>query len=399
MSRFHTLNDLSDCSGKRALVRVDLNVPMQDGKVSDATRIKAIVDTTNALIEKGAQVILMSHFGRPKGQRVPEMSLKPIVDDVSKALGMPVTFAEDCIGEAAKTAIQSGERVVLLENLRFHQGETDNDPAFVSELAALGDIYVGDAFSCSHRAHASTFGLAEKLPAYAGITLAAELHALESAVGKPERPVGAIVGGAKVSSKLDVLNHLVTKVDHLIIGGGMANTFLAAMGHDVGNSLCEHDLADTAKAILTSAETANCTVHLPTDVVVATEFKANPDSLRTISLEDITDEEMILDVGPDSTNELIQVVSECKTIIWNGPLGAFEMEPFDLATVKLAQAAAHFTREGDLLSVAGGGDTVAALAHAGVKDDFSHVSTAGGAFLEWMEGKSLPGVAVLLKTG
>lgn len=392
---FKSVNTLGDLTGKKALVRVDLNVPMSDGKVSDDNRIVAIIPTVKLLLDKGAKVILLSHFGRPKGAVVPEMSLYPLVSPLEKALGTKVVFGADCIGEHAEKAISSAANIILLENVRFHKSETENGEKFVEKLAKLGDVFVNEAFSCSHRAHASTFGLATKLPAYAGLTMSAELEALELALGSPSRPVGAVVGGAKVSSKLDVLTNLVTKVEHLIIGGGMANTFLAAQGHNVGASLCEHDLAQTARNILDKAKEAACTIHLPDDVVVAKEFAENPASLRTIELAELNDDEMILDVGPSSAQALVKAVEKCKTLIWNGPLGAFEMEPFHEATQTLAKAAAELTKSGKLLSVAGGGDTVAALNQAGVKEAFTHVSTAGGAFLEWMEGKELPGVQAL----
>lgn len=392
---FRSISDLGDATGKRALVRVDLNVPMQDGKVSDDTRITAIIPTVKLLLAKGAKVVLLSHFGRPKGQVVPEMSLWPLIKPLEQALGVKVAFGADCVGVEASKAVSSDAPVVLLENVRFHKSEEQNGTGFVADLAAQGDLFVNDAFSCAHRAHASTYGLAKALPAYAGLTMSSELSALEAALGNPERPLGAVVGGAKVSSKLDVLTNLVTSVEHLIIGGGMANTFLAALGHNVGSSLCEHDLTDTAKAIMEKAKASGCSIHLPSDIVVSKEFAANPASLRTIPLDQLSDDEMILDVGPNSVQDLISVVKECRTLIWNGPLGAFEMEPFDQATVKLAQAAATLTKAGKLLSVAGGGDTVAALNQAGAKDSFSHVSTAGGAFLEWMEGKDLPGVTAL----
>ncbi len=392
---FKSISDLGDASGKRALVRVDLNVPMLDGQVSDDTRIQTIIPTVKLLLGKGAKVVLLSHFARPKGQVVPEMSLLQLVKPLEQALDTKIAFGTDCIGDAASKAVNSDASVVLLENVRFHKGESENEAGFVAALAEQGDIFVNDAFSCAHRAHASTAGLAKALPSYAGLTMSSELTALENALGSPARPLGAVVGGAKVSSKLDVLSNLVTQVEHLIIGGGMANTFLAALGHNVGASLCEHDLTDTAKAIMEKAEKCGCKIHLPSDVVVSKEFAANPASLRTIPLGELHDDEMILDVGPSSAQDLISVVKECKTLIWNGPLGAFEMEPFDQATVKLAQAAATLTKSGKLLSVAGGGDTVAALNQAGAKDSFSHVSTAGGAFLEWMEGKELPGVKAL----
>ena len=392
---FKSISDLGDVSGKRALVRVDLNVPMVDGQVSDDTRIQTIIPTVKLLLDKGAKVVLLSHFARPKGQVVPEMSLSQLVSPLEQALDTKIAFGTDCIGDEASKAVNSDASVVLLENVRFHKGESENEAGFVAALAEQGDIFVNDAFSCAHRAHASTYGIAKLLPSYAGLTMSSELTALENALGSPARPLGAVVGGAKVSSKLDVLSNLVTQVEHLIIGGGMANTFLAALGHNVGASLCEHDLTDTAKAIMEKADKCGCKIHLPDDVVVSKEFAANPPSLRTIPLGELHDDEMILDVGPSSAQDLISVVKECKTLIWNGPLGAFEMEPFDQATVKLAQAAATLTDAGKLLSVAGGGDTVAALNQAGVKDSFSHVSTAGGAFLEWMEGKELPGVTAL----
>jgi phosphoglycerate kinase len=395
MARFRTLGDL-DVAGKRVLVRADLNVPLRDGEVTDDTRIKAIEPTVEALVARGARVVLLSHFGRPKGKVVPEMSLHPIIDPLSAVLGQDVTFATDCIGTEASTAIKAlgdGE-IVLLENVRFHAGEEANDPAFAAELAKLGDLYVNDAFSCAHRAHASTEGIAHLLPAAAGISMQAELDALEGALGSPQHPVVAVVGGAKVSSKIDVLTHLVEKVDHLIIGGGMANTFLAAQGVDVGKSLCEHDLTDTAKGILDAASAANCRIHLPVDAVVAREFAAGAPS-RTVALDAVSNDDMILDVGAATVSELNGVLAQSKTLIWNGPMGAFEIEPFDKGTVALAREAVSLTKAGKLLSVAGGGDTVAALNHAGVAQDFSHVSTAGGAFLEWMEGRVLPGVKAL----
>ena len=392
---FKSISELGDLTGKKALVRVDLNVPMHENRVSDDTRIVAIVPTVKLLLEKGAKVVLLSHFGRPKGEVVPEMSLWPLITPLENALGTKVLFGADCIGVQAKKAVEGDCNVVLLENVRFHKDETENTDKFVEAMAEFGDIFVNDAFSCAHRAHASTSGLAHALPSYAGLNMAAELDALQLALGFPERPLGAVVGGAKVSSKLDVLTNLVAKVEHLIIGGGMANTFLAAQGHNVGASLCEHDLAETAKTILVKAKASSCTIHLPDDVVVAKEFAENPASLRTCALSELQDDEMILDVGPNSAQALIRAVEGCKTLIWNGPLGAFEMKPFDEATKKLAQAAAELTKAGKLLSVAGGGDTVAALNQAGAGDDFTHVSTAGGAFLEWMEGKELPGVEAL----
>ncbi|MBW7837622.1 MAG: phosphoglycerate kinase [Sphingomonadales bacterium] len=397
MARFRRITDL-DVKAKRVLVRADLNVPMQDGKITDDTRIRAVVPTIEALLNKGAKVIVLSHFDRPKGKVVPAMSLKPLAPALAATLGKLVSFAEDCIGDVAAAAVanlQPGD-VLLLENLRFHAGEEKNDPAFAAALAALGDIYVSDAFSCAHRAHASTEAIAHLLPSAAGLSMEAELNALENALGNPMRPVAAVVGGAKVSTKLDVLTNLVAKVDDLIIGGGMANTFLAAKGVHVGKSLCEHDLADTARDILKRAAAAGCRVHLPSDVVVAKEFKAGAES-RTVRADLVAADELILDVGPASVADLSAVLSRAKTLIWNGPLGAFEIAPFDAGTVALAQEAAALTRAGKLLSVAGGGDTVAALHHAGAADAFTHISTAGGAFLEWMEGKELPGVAALEK--
>jgi phosphoglycerate kinase len=397
MTAFRRIADL-DVKGKRALVRVDLNVPMQDGQVTDDTRIRAAVPTIRALTQKGARVVVLSHFDRPKGKVVPSMSLKPLVAPLAAALGQPVAFADDCIGDAAEKAVAAlaDGGVVLLENLRFHAGEEKNDPTFTAALAKLGDVYVNDAFSCAHRAHASTEGLAHLLPAAAGLTMEAELDALEKALGNPERPVTAVVGGAKVSTKLDVLTNLVAKVEHLIIGGGMANTFLAAQGVNVGKSLCEHDLADTARGILKRAKDAGCRIHLPRDVVVAKEFKAGATS-RTVATDEVAADELILDVGPKSVADLGAVLRQSKTLIWNGPLGAFEIAPFDAGTVALAKQAAELSQAGKLLTVAGGGDTVAALHHAGAADAFTHVSTAGGAFLEWMEGKELPGVVALQK--
>jgi phosphoglycerate kinase len=394
---FRTLDDLGDVSGKRALVRVDLNVPMQDGAVSDDTRLRATLPTVTELADKGAIVLLLAHFGRPKGDNRPDMSLSLVTRPYEQVLGRPVRFVGACAGELAAQNIamlRAGD-VAILENTRFHAGEESNDPGLAMAMAALGDFYVNDAFSAAHRAHASTEGLAHLLPAFAGRAMEAELKALQKALGDPERPVAAVVGGAKVSSKLDVLTHLVRKVDHLVIGGGMANTFLAARGVDVGKSLCEHDLRDTALGILEAADRANCTVHLPYDVVVAKEFAANPPSLRTCNVHEVAADEMILDVGPAAVEALADALKNCRTLVWNGPLGAFETPPFDAATVALARTAAALTQEGSLVSVAGGGDTVAALNQAGVADDFTFVSTAGGAFLEWMEGKELPGVKAL----
>jgi phosphoglycerate kinase len=399
MSGFQTLDDIGDVEGKRVLVRVDLNVPMADLHVTDDTRFRATLPTVTELADRGAIVLLLAHFGRPKGERRPDMSLSLVTPQYGETLGRPVRFIEDCQGEGAKQAIATMEpgAIAILENTRFHSGEETNDPALAAAMAELGDLYVNDAFSAAHRAHASTEGLAHLLPAFAGRAMEAELKALEKALGAPERPVAAVVGGAKVSSKLEVLRHLVTKVDHLIIGGGMANTFLAARGVAVGKSLCEHDLKDTALEILDAADRANCTVHLPYDVVVAKEFAPNPPSVRTCNVHEVAEDEMILDVGPSAVEALADALKNCRTLVWNGPMGAFETPPFDTATVALAQTAAALTQSGSLVSVAGGGDTVAALNHAGVADDFTFVSTAGGAFLEWMEGKELPGVKALTR--
>jgi phosphoglycerate kinase len=395
---FKTLDDMGDIAGKTVLVREDLNVPMQDGAVTDDTRMRSAMPTILELADRGAKVLILAHFGRPKGQKTPEMSLSLVTRGLSHVLGRDVQFIPDCQGQAAVDgiAVMRGGDIAILENTRFHPGEEKNDPALVDAMAALGDFYVNDAFSAAHRAHASTEGLAHRLPAFAGRAMEAELVALQKALGDPEHPVAAVVGGAKVSSKLDVLTHLVTKVDHLIIGGGMANTFLAARGVDVGKSLCEHDLADTTDGILDAAEKAGCTIHLPYDVVVAKEFAANPPSVRTCNVHEVAPDEMILDVGPAAVEALGDVLKICKTLVWNGPLGAFEIAPFDAATVALARTAAALTRDGSLVSVAGGGDTVAALNHAGAAADFTFVSTAGGAFLEWMEGKELPGVKALM---
>jgi phosphoglycerate kinase len=394
---FKTLDDL-DVSGKHVLVRVDLNVPMKGGKVTDATRIERAVPTLGELAARGARVIVLSHFGRPDGKRVPEMSLRPLVEPLSRALGKPVAFAEDCIGPLAEEAVRGlkpGE-VLLLENLRFHKEEEKNDAGFIDKLSVLGDVYVNDAFSAAHRAHASTEGLANRLPAAAGRLMQAELEALDKALGNPKRPVCAVVGGAKVSTKLDLLGNLVGRVDKLIIGGGMANTFLHAQGIKVGKSLSEKDLAPTALGILAKAKAANCKVLLPVDAVVAPEFKANAPH-QVVDVHACPDDQMILDIGPKSIALYVAELDDCATLVWNGPLGAFEMKPFDAGTVALAEAVARLTSAGKLLSVAGGGDTVAALAAAGVEEKFSYVSTAGGAFLEWMEGKTLPGVAALIR--
>ncbi|MEH3048020.1 phosphoglycerate kinase [Sphingomonas adhaesiva] len=392
---FRTLDDIGDVQGRRVLVREDLNVPLADGRVTDDTRLRATVATVAELSDKGAIVLVLAHFGRPKGVPNPEMSLAPIVRPYEAVLGRPVRFV-DWEGAADAVATMQPGDIAVLENTRFFGGEEKNDAAVVDRFAALGEFYVNDAFSAAHRAHASTEGLAHRLPAFAGRAMEAELDALEKALGKPEHPVAAVVGGAKVSTKLDVLKHLVARVDHLIIGGGMANTFLAARGVDVGKSLCEHDLTGTAEEILDAADKANCTVHLPYDVVVAKEFRADPPT-RTVNVHEVAADEMILDVGPAAVEALGDVLKTCRTLVWNGPLGAFETRPFDTATVALARTAAALTKEGSLVSVAGGGDTVAALNHAGVGDAFTFVSTAGGAFLEWMEGRELPGVAALQK--
>ncbi|MBO6539763.1 MAG: phosphoglycerate kinase [Rhizobiaceae bacterium] len=395
MTKFRTLDDL-DPAGKRVLVRVDLNVPMADGSVTDTTRIERVAGTIRELSEKGAKVILLAHFGRPKGKADPAQSLKPVAAATETVLDRRVFFASDCIGEPARKAVSDmvdGD-ILLLENTRFHAGEEKNDPDFVKALAENGDVYVNDAFSAAHRAHASTEGLAHVLPAYAGRTMQAELDALEKGLGDPELPVVAIVGGAKVSTKIDLLTNLVHKVDALVIGGGMANTFLAARGTDVGKSLCEHDLAQTAKTIMTEAAGAGCVILLPTDAVVARKFEAGAES-ETVPVAEVPADAMILDAGPETVKAIAGWLEKAKTLVWNGPLGAFEITPFDRATVDAAKFAAARTGEGLLVSVAGGGDTVAALNHAGVRDDFTYVSTAGGAFLEWMEGKALPGVEAL----
>ena len=397
MTAFKTLDDIGDVAGKRVLVREDLNVPMDGATVTDATRLRAAAPTIAELSEKGAIVLVLAHFGRPKGARNPAMSLALVVKPLSDVLGREVRFIDDCQGADADKAIaqmQAGD-IAVLENTRFHSGEERNDPGLAADMAKLGDLYVNDAFSAAHRAHASTEGLAHLLPAFAGRSMEAELIALERALGNAEHPVAAVVGGAKVSTKLDVLKQMVAKVDHLIIGGGMANTFLAARGVNVGKSLCEHDLTDTANAILDAAEQAQCTVHLPYDVVVAKEFRADPPT-RTVNVHEVAADEMILDVGPAATESLGDVLKNCRTLVWNGPMGAFETSPFDAATVALARTAAALTESGSLVSVAGGGDTVAALNQAGVADRFTFVSTAGGAFLEWMEGKDLPGVKALM---
>jgi phosphoglycerate kinase len=394
MSTFRTLDDV-DVKGKRVLLRVDLNVPMENGRVTDATRIERVAPTIREIASKGGKAVLLAHFGRPKGLD-PKESLKPVAAALAEHLGRPVAFAEDCIGKAAASAVDAmkGGDLLLLENTRFHAGEEKNDPAFAKELAKLGDIYVNDAFSAAHRAHASTEGLAHLLPAYAGRAMQAELQALAKGLEAPGRPLVAVVGGAKVSTKIDLLENLVGKVDALVIGGGMANTFLAAQGYPVGKSLCEHDLAQTARDIIVTAKSKSCEILLPVDGVVAKEFKAGSPH-RVVDIADVKADDMILDAGPKSVAAIKAAFDKAATLVWNGPLGAFEVEPFDAATNEAARHAAALTRAGKLVSIAGGGDTVAALNQAGVADDFSYISTAGGAFLEWLEGKPLPGVQAL----
>ncbi len=393
--KIRTLDGL-DVAGHRVLLRVDLNVPVRDGKITDLTRIERLLPTVRELADKGAKVVLLSHFDRPKGKRVPEMSLAPVAAAMAKVLSKKVGFADDCIGATALAAVellQPGE-ILLLENTRYYSGEEANDEAFAAELAKLGHIYVNDAFSAAHRAHASTHGVASHLPAYAGRLMQQELEALDRALGQPERPVAAIVGGSKVSTKLDLLGNLSTRVDVLVIGGAMANTFLAAKGVAVGKSLQEREMHATAREIMAQAEAAKCTIMLPIDAVTAREFRANPPT-EIVPIAHVAEDSMILDVGPATVGLLVEHLASLKTLVWNGPLGAFETPPFDAATVALARAVAEATTAGRLLSVAGGGDTVAALRHAGVMEQMSYVSTAGGAFLEWLEGKVLPGVAVL----
>ena len=391
-----TLDDVG-LAGKTVLTRVDINVPMEGGRVTDATRIEKIKPTVEDIIARGGRVVLLAHFDRPKGKVVPAMSLSHIAGAVEAALGRRVVFGADCVGPVAVAAIAEAgpSDVVLLENTRFHDGEEANDPAFAGELAALGDVFVNDAFSAAHRAHASTTGLAGLLPSAAGRLMEAELKALEAALGRPERPVVAVVGGAKVSTKLELLGNLVGRVDHLVIGGGMANTFLVAQGVEVGKSLAERDMAGVALDILAKAKAAGCAIHLPVDIVVAREFRAGAAS-EVLPVAACPADAMILDAGPLTVAEVEAVFGQCRTLIWNGPLGAFEIAPFDRATTAAARAAAALTAAGSLISVAGGGDTVAALHQAGVAQDFTFISTAGGAFLEWMEGKELPGVAALL---
>lgn len=395
MSAYRTLDD-ADVAGKRVLVRVDLNVPMSKGVVSDLTRITRVVPTIRELSNRGARVILLSHFGRPKGAPDAKHTLEPLAVALERELGRTVTFAEDCVGpiaEAAVAAMRNGS-VLLLENARFHQGETANDPDFVAALARLGDLYVNDAFSAAHRAHATTEGLARVLPAYAGRTMEAEIGYLSAALTTPERPVAAIVGGAKISTKLDLLENLVKRVDMLIIGGGMANTFLFAQGKAVGTSLCEKDMVETCRKIMAAAETAGCEIVLPVDGVVADKFEAGAAD-EVVDIDAVPADKMILDIGPQSIARIEALLQGVKTLVWNGPFGAFEIKPFDRGTVRVAQAAAALTKAGKLKTVAGGGDTVSALNLAGVGDEMTYLSTAGGAFLEWLEGKSLPGVEAL----
>ncbi|MDB5650297.1 MAG: phosphoglycerate kinase [Hyphomicrobiales bacterium] len=395
MSSFRTL-DQADVSGKRVLLRVDLNLPMENGRISDATRIERIVPTIAELARKGARIVLLAHFGRPKNGPDEANSLKPIAAALGEHVGRNVAFAADCIGSVAEDAVaklREGE-ILLLENTRFHKGEEKNDPAFVASLAKLGDLYVNDAFSAAHRAHASTEGLAHVLPAYAGRGMQAELDALTAALETPKRPVAAVVGGAKVSTKLELLGNLSKKVDYIIIGGGMANTFLAAQGKQVGKSLCEKDLLDTARSIIAQAKAGNCEIVLPVDAVAAKDFKAHAEN-RVVDVDHVADDEMILDLGPASVKGVEGILHKCKTLVWNGPFGAFEMQPFDAGTNAVAKFAADLTASGALVTVAGGGDTVSALNQSGAADRFTYISTAGGAFLEWLEGKVLPGVEAL----
>ncbi|MGB1147206.1 MAG: phosphoglycerate kinase [Alphaproteobacteria bacterium] len=395
MARFLTLSDV-DVAGKTVLVRADLNVPMSEGRVTDATRLERLVPTLKNLTDRGAKVAVLSHFGRPKGQVVADMSLEPVAAALSDVLGSPVQFAKDCIGVEAKTSIDflPAGQVLVLENTRFHAGEEKNDPALAAEMAALGDLYVNDAFSAAHRAHASTEGITKHLPAIAGLAMEAELKNLSAALDEPKRPVAAIVGGAKVSTKIDVLEHLVTKVDMLVIGGGMANTFLLAAGYEMGKSLVEPDLVDTAKTIIEAAKKAGCDLFLPEDANIAESIDGGEDSY-IVTVDEVPPTHMILDYGPIATESLLARMERMQTVVWNGPLGAFEFDPFGTATFTLAERIAQATKERGLISVAGGGDTVAALGRASVEDDLTYVSTAGGAFLEWMEGKTLPGVKAL----
>jgi phosphoglycerate kinase len=392
---FRTLND-ADLAGKRVLLRIDLNVPTENGRVTDTTRIERVAATITEIADKGGKVVMLAHFGRPKGARNEEFSLKPVAAAVAAVIKRPVGFADDCIGQVAAEAIakmKSGD-ILLLENTRFYKGEEKNDPALVEEIAKLGDVYVNDAFSAAHRAHASTEGVAHKLPSYCGRAMQAELEALTLALGSPERPVAAIVGGAKVSTKLELLGNLIRKVDVLIIGGGMANTFLFAEGKRVGKSLCEKDMADTARSILAEAEKTGCRIALPVDATVAKEFRAHAHA-RVVDVDHVAEDEMILDIGPKSVVAIEEILGQIKTLVWNGPFGAFETPPFEAATFAIAKTVGFLTREGKIKAIAGGGDTVAALNDAGVAGQFTYVSAAGGAFLEWMEGKALPGVEAL----
>ncbi len=396
MTEIRRIQD-ADVQGQRVLVRVDFNVPMKDGQVSDATRLEAALPTIDHLVERGAKVILMAHFGRPKGQRVAEMSLEPVCQPLADLMGVELSFVDDVVGEDAAAAVAglADGDVLLLQNTRYESGEEKNEAGFAKALAELGDIYVNDAFSAAHRAHASTEGVTHHLPSYAGLALQREIDHLVSALENPQRPVIALVGGAKVSTKIDLLQNLVKKVDTLFVGGGMANTLLHAQGIEVGASLCEKDLVDTARAILAAAEESGCKLMLPSDVILAKEFKPNPET-RLAAVNDVADDEMILDCGPATVVALGEAIDRSTTLIWNGPLGAFETPPFDTATVEVARHAAHAAVERELIAVAGGGDTVAALNQAGVAGDFTFISTAGGAFLEWMEGKTLPGVAAVM---
>ncbi|TPW34262.1 phosphoglycerate kinase [Oecophyllibacter saccharovorans] len=399
MGEFRTL-DSADVRGKRVLLRADLNVPMHDGAITDTSRLERVAPTIRELADKGAKVIVMSHFARPKGQVVPEMSLAPVGKKLGEILGKPVSFVNNCVGPDVTKAVdglKDGD-VLLLENTRFHKGEEANDKDFAKALAANGDLYVDDAFSAAHRAHASTEGIAHFLPAFAGRLMEAELGALSAALEHPERPVGAIIGGSKISTKLDLLGNMLNKVDVLIIGGAMANTFLAAEGYNVGKSLQEPDMHQTARDIMKKAKEKGCEIILPVDVVVAREFKPNA-QYEVVAIDAVPDDMMILDVGPRSVENIIKALGKLKTLVWNGPLGAFEVPPFDTATVEVARVAARLTKEGKLITVAGGGDTVSALRHAGVANDMTYLSTAGGAFLEWLEGKALPGVTVLREVG
>ena len=397
LDRLKTTRDF-DVAGKRVVVRVDLNVPVKDGKVTDATRLSRLVEGLHTLAKGGARVIVISHFGRPKGTPDPQYSLRPVATELARLLGQPVSFAEDCVGEPAQTAVANlpAGGIAVLENLRFHKGEEKNDPEFAAALAKLGDVFINDAFSAAHRAHASTDAITRLLPSYAGPLMMEEIDALRSVLDKPKQPVAAVVGGAKVSSKIPVLTNLAAKVDKLIIGGGMANTFLLAQGVGIGKSLAEPDFVETAREIMHAAKARSCEIVLPADVVVAAKFEAGAAS-RVCPVLGTPSDQVILDVGPKAIAHYIDVLSRCNTVLWNGPLGAFEIEPFGEGTFQLARAAAAATKAGKLTSVAGGGDTVAALNMAGVTDQFTYVSTAGGAFLEWLEGRELPGIAALIR--